>query len=116
MVDRLLEKLLEFPEVSRIIVTQNIPESSNYPANSRISVVENVLPKGFGANHNAAFQMCREGFFCVLNPDIEFLVIRFHCCLRRLGWSELLSLRPWWFRRPVWLKTASGIFRAPARC
>lgn len=72
MVDQLLEQLLDCPEVSTIVVTRNIPESSNYRADSRISVVENARAKGFGANHNAAFQMCREEFFCVLNPDIEF--------------------------------------------
>lgn len=73
MVDRLLSQLVNYPEVSRIVVTRNIPESSNYPADSRISVVDNAFSCGFGANHNSAFRMIREEFFCVLNPDIELL-------------------------------------------
>jgi N-acetylglucosaminyl-diphospho-decaprenol L-rhamnosyltransferase len=35
-------------------------------------VIENRTPKGFGANHNAAFEMCTTDYFLVLNPDIIF--------------------------------------------
>ena len=94
MVDRLLEQLLVCPEVSRIIVTRNIKESSNYPTDSRISVVDNALPKGFGANHNAAFQMCRDEFFCVLNPDIEFLGNPFSVLLEALKSERVAVAAP----------------------
>lgn len=58
-----------------VILTLNIPESlligaSTYPF--QISVIRNEAPKGFGANHNAAFKQCRSAYFCVLNPDIHF--------------------------------------------
>jgi GT2 family glycosyltransferase len=36
-----------------------------------LRVVRNAEPKGFGANHNAAFRLCQTEFFCVANPDIR---------------------------------------------
>ena len=47
-------------------------------------VVVNRTPKGFGANHNAAFQLCRSRFFCVANPDIRLDSDPFPQLLRRL--------------------------------
>jgi N-acetylglucosaminyl-diphospho-decaprenol L-rhamnosyltransferase len=41
---------------------------------ARLSVVDNALPKGFGANHNAAYRLCDQPRFCVLNPDISLAV------------------------------------------
>jgi hypothetical protein len=72
MLSPLVEKLLQFPEVEKILVTLNIPELVNLPANDRIQVIQNSFPKGFGANHNQAFSFCNSQFFCVLNPDISF--------------------------------------------
>lgn len=71
MVQYLVEQALACPEVSRIIVTYNIPELSAAFSDGRVEVIANSAPKGFGANHNAAFLRCRESFWCVLNPDIE---------------------------------------------
>jgi GT2 family glycosyltransferase len=34
-------------------------------------VIKNPSPKGFGANHNAAFRLARGQYFCVCNPDIR---------------------------------------------
>lgn len=74
MVERLVKSLLEFcPEVSEIIVTRNIPESLALVENDTIALIDNRSPKGFGANHNAAFQTTRQPYFCPLNPDIELL-------------------------------------------
>jgi len=87
MVGRLVTRLLECPEVSRIIVTRNIPEEVEFAANDRLDVIENPTPKGFGANHNAGFRRCREPFFCVLNPDIELsenpFPVLVHCVEQR---------------------------------
>ncbi len=71
MVERLVESLLGFPEVAQILVTRNISESSALVSSLRVTVIENNFPKGFGANHNAAFAHCLQPFFCPLNPDIE---------------------------------------------
>jgi hypothetical protein len=71
MVERLVAQLLECPEVTRIIVTRNIPESTVFPLDDRVLVIDNPTPKGFGANHNAAFSHCQGDCYCVLNPDIR---------------------------------------------
>ena len=70
MVRRLVLKLLEFPETSKIIVTHNIPEDIPLPRNARIVTIHNSSPQGFAANQNRAFARSDGDFFCVLNPDI----------------------------------------------
>lgn len=57
-----------------VILTLNIPESLTiddgiFPF--RLKVIRNAVPRGFGANHNAAFKGNRSANFCVLNPDIQ---------------------------------------------
>lgn len=58
----------------RVVVTLNIPEpnfeSSDWPTLDLV-VLRNAFPKGFGANHNAAFAYCNTDTFAVLNPDIR---------------------------------------------
>lgn len=70
MVVRLIESLLACEEVKQIIVTRNIPEALAIPDSDRIVLLDNKTPKGFGENHNAAFQHCKQSYFCPLNPDI----------------------------------------------
>lgn len=57
-----------------VILTINIPESlpeylKNY--SFPIIILNNAYPRGFGENHNRAFQHANGEFFCVLNPDIR---------------------------------------------
>jgi GT2 family glycosyltransferase len=33
--------------------------------------IVNARPKGFGANHNAAFSHCHTPYYCVMNPDVR---------------------------------------------
>jgi len=73
MLGRLVESLLGCPEVVQVIVTRNIPESWGLVSSDRITIIDNTVPKGFGANHNAAFRLCHQPLFCPLNPDIELL-------------------------------------------
>jgi len=72
MVEEVVASLLEYPEVARVIVTRNIPEDVDFADRPEVELIENDHPKGFGANHNSASQRCREPFFCVLNPDVQF--------------------------------------------
>lgn len=75
LVEGLLGDLLNCPEVSRVVLTSNVPEREpEVPAGlkRRTVVLRNLKPKGFGANHNAAFSFCESAYFCVLNPDIRF--------------------------------------------
>lgn len=72
MVRRLVAQLSACPEVSRIIVTRNLPEPDLVSAGGIVEVIDNgTCPRGFAENHNAAFLLCREAYFCPLNPDIE---------------------------------------------
>lgn len=92
MVIRLVSSLLTCPEVVQIIVTRNVPEALELPEDSRILVIDNSSPKGFGANHNAAFQHCRQSFFCPLNPDIELIANPFPQLLALFESDESLAL------------------------
>jgi N-acetylglucosaminyl-diphospho-decaprenol L-rhamnosyltransferase len=58
----------------RVVLTVNVPEPAvRIPPGSRfaLDVIDNSSPKGFGANHNAAFRRCHTPFFCILNPDVR---------------------------------------------
>lgn len=58
-----------------VVVTLNLADEAfdvaAHPA-LRLKVLRNPTPKGFGANHNAAFSLCDSPWFIVLNPDIRF--------------------------------------------
>jgi len=72
MVKNLIGKIQRRPNVSRIILTKNIPEDLLLPENAVIRIIDNRYPQGFAANHNAAFSIANTQYFCVLNPDIDF--------------------------------------------
>lgn len=63
---------LDLPGIE-VLITVNIPEDEgpfeDLPYPSRI--IRNAVPKGFGANHNAAFEQSKGQFFVVVNPDIR---------------------------------------------
>ncbi|MET0311296.1 MAG: glycosyltransferase [Burkholderiaceae bacterium] len=65
--------------VNQVILTLNIPDeplrvkAAARPWPFRLDVIANAAPRGFGANHNAAFAQASEPFFCVLNPDVEIV-------------------------------------------
>jgi N-acetylglucosaminyl-diphospho-decaprenol L-rhamnosyltransferase len=71
MVCGLTEDLLGCPEVTRVIITQNIPDQTKYPEDARVEIIRNAKPRGYGANQNAVFSSASSPFFCVLNPDIR---------------------------------------------
>lgn len=69
-----------------VILTLNMPETLPFHAESfpfPVRLVNNTSPKGFGANHNAAFGLAGGEYFCVLNPDIR---------LEHDAWSPLIAL------------------------
>lgn len=75
LLDRLLTQLDRQPSLAdvQVVVTLNLADepfdASRYP---RLSIValRNAQPRGFGANHNAAFRFCQTTWFGVLNPDL----------------------------------------------
>lgn len=94
MIDRLVSQLQKCPEVRQIILTLNIPELSEIRADGLVSLIVNSSPKGFGANHNAAFIACRETFYCVLNPDIELSGNPFPALLQCLEDRQVALVAP----------------------
>lgn len=78
LVSLLLNDFLKFgpKEDYIIILTINLPEDLAALRNFEslpIRVVLNESPKGFGANHNCAFNLIKSDIFVVLNPDIRLL-------------------------------------------
>lgn len=73
----LLEQLnrMSGPWVDKVVLTVNVPETrlvTGQQDGLPIEWIQNQGPKGFGANHNAAFERCRTDWFLILNPDIRF--------------------------------------------
>ena len=94
MVESLVKVLIEFSEVTKIIITKNIPEIFNCPDSSKIAIIENKLPKGFGANHNFAFMDNTTDFFCPMNPDIHLLENPFPRLIETQKWYEADLIAP----------------------
>jgi N-acetylglucosaminyl-diphospho-decaprenol L-rhamnosyltransferase len=61
--------------VTEVVLTHNASddrhEFPNVIAGIQVTQIFNRVPKGFGANHNAAFKHCATPYFVVLNPDIR---------------------------------------------
>jgi GT2 family glycosyltransferase len=61
--------------VRSVIVTHNVAASAGTYCPEELSGCSQVFwndgPKGFGANHNAAFAHCKTEWFAVVNPDIR---------------------------------------------
>jgi N-acetylglucosaminyl-diphospho-decaprenol L-rhamnosyltransferase len=73
MVWKLVRQIISFKEVDKIYVTLNVPELFPVNLSDKVILIHNTRPKGFGENHNAAFDLINNEFYCVLNPDIEFI-------------------------------------------
>jgi N-acetylglucosaminyl-diphospho-decaprenol L-rhamnosyltransferase len=71
MVVGLVNQLLASHHVAKVVLTKNIQETLDVKAHPKVLIVENTQPKGFGANHNAAFRSCQTPYFAVVNPDIS---------------------------------------------
>lgn len=59
----------------KVIITLNVDEEflPEQYKNIKIIIIRNLTPKGFGANHNKAFEYCDTPWFIVLNPDLVIL-------------------------------------------
>ena len=63
------------PQLAKLVITLNLcEERPKIPRGLNVPVhwCANPDPKGFGANHNAAFRYCDTEWFAVVNPDIRF--------------------------------------------
>jgi N-acetylglucosaminyl-diphospho-decaprenol L-rhamnosyltransferase len=60
--------------IDKVIVTRNVAEPdvlAGLRLRFPLEVVDNPRPKGYGANHNAAFRRSVSTWFLVLNPDVR---------------------------------------------
>ena len=58
----------------KIIVTENLKKDINITSNHfNLEKTINLREKGFGNNHNCAFENSQSDFFFIINPDIEFI-------------------------------------------
>jgi len=75
LVNQLLEDIERHcAERVALILTENVPDPVPLAVSALSCPVERIANdrvKGFGANHNAAFERCRTPYFCVVNPDIR---------------------------------------------
>ena len=74
LVNALVEDLARCGEEIAVLLTQNIPDAVPFAAGALprpAEIIVNAQPKGFGANHNAAFARSASPFFCVANPDLR---------------------------------------------
>ncbi len=94
MVADLTEDLLECPEISLIVVTQNVAEDTNYPTTDRVEVRCNSVPRGYGANQNRALLAAKTPFLCVLNPDIRLVGNPFPALLTALQDEKAAACAP----------------------
>ena len=85
MVWRLVDQLVACPEIAQVIVTLNIAEPCPTTMHNKVVMVRNETPKGFGANHNAAFALAKDELYCVINPDIELTQNPFGALARSLA-------------------------------
>lgn len=75
LLQRLLSQLNAEPSLAgvKVVVTLNLPGERFDPGmfpELDITVIRNSSPRGFGANHNAAFEQCAARWFGILNPDL----------------------------------------------
>jgi N-acetylglucosaminyl-diphospho-decaprenol L-rhamnosyltransferase len=115
-----------------VVLTLNVEEPlpfSERDFSFSLKILRNLQPKGFSANHNAAFRATGSRYFCVVNPDIRLLQDPFPPLLkalqgRRRGVVAPLvvnenggvedSARP--FPTPLSiLSKALGVWKAPVR-
>jgi GT2 family glycosyltransferase len=94
MVSRLIFQLLKFSQISKIIVTLNIPEKIKFIRSKKVQIIVNKKIKGFAENHNQAFFFCKSKFFCVLNPDIIFIENPFGKLIKKITITKSSLIAP----------------------
>lgn len=97
LVKQLLEDLIRLsPPDIEVLLTANLPEDVNtYPTCPfPIRFILNSEPKGFGANHNAAFSVAEGQYFVVVNPDIRLSSLDFDVLLRPMEDAKVAAVAP----------------------
>lgn len=80
-----------------VILTLNVPERLPFRPDQfglPLRIVENTHSRGFGANHNAAFEFSASPYFCVLNPDLRFTENPFPALIKVLNEQDVCAAAP----------------------
>src|SRR5210317_318313 len=87
LIQNLLSDLELFSDyILEIFITLNIPEELKIDQyKNNIIIINNEAVKGFGSNHNQAFQNANGEFFYILNPDIRIMSFNFESFINKLS-------------------------------
>lgn len=99
-----------------VVLIKNIPEQLPFSIGDfpySLTIVENAVPKGFGANHNAAFRHMAGEWFCVLNPDIRIPVNPFPVLLEEIERQQAAVIAPAVLSPAGWVEDSIRRFPTP---
>lgn len=118
LVSRLLGDLRHCcpPGDIRVVLTSNVPEilgPGNFPFD--VLHIVNPRPKGFGANHNAAFRQSASRYFCVMNPDIRISGNPYPALISALADPEIGVVAPLVVNAQGMTEDSARRFPTPAR-
>ncbi|MEJ7138190.1 glycosyltransferase [Amphibiibacter pelophylacis] len=84
------------PNTFEVILTINLPEDESpyFGYTFPIRIIRNSEPKGFGANHNAAFTEAKGNYFAVVNPDIRIQYLDLHELLMPFQNENIAAVAP----------------------
>ena len=98
LVDELLLDINKYCNTSilKIVLTNNIDDAYQLRHNAGLDVtyIRNEVPKGFGENHNQAFDLCDTQWFVILNPDIRLKDDIFSLLVNRYQGSDVALVAP----------------------
>lgn len=80
-----------------VILTINIPECEDFIKEDYafpLTIIRNTHPKGFGENHNSAFNISNSKYFAVVNPDIRLHGFNLENLLAPLEISDVSACGP----------------------
>lgn len=97
LIHSLLADLAALPKQNfEVLITVNLPEDESpyrgHPFPLRI--IRNDTPKGFGANHNAAFGQATTRWFAVVNPDIRIKTLDLQTLLSPFHDQSVAAVAP----------------------
>jgi len=93
----LLKDIERFCKDVEVLLTINVPESLAFTEGEfrfPLRILRSAVPRGFGANHNAAFGQANGRYFCVLNPDIRLDANPFPALIDALGRDQAGVVAP----------------------
>ena len=98
LAQQLLHDLDDLPETRfEVFLTVNQPEPipfSDKDFRFPITFIRNQKPKGFGANHNAAFERMNGRYYCIANPDIRLPTNPFSMLVRLIDAQNVAVAAP----------------------